>query len=108
MHDELARVFFFLIQSFVFFSPLSAPRATTTVAVGQLEARRVREALPVLRLLVNLSSADPTTITTWLTSCTPGWSPWGALKGLELELNNKLKKVRSAPLCRHRNRKSGI
>lgn len=47
----------------------------------------------VLELLLNLSRANPTAITVWLTGCAPDWSAWGALKGLEVQLNNRDEKV---------------
>ena len=54
---------------------------------------RARTTPPVLELLLNLSRANPTAITAWLTSCAPDWSTWGAFKGLEVELNNRDEKV---------------
>lgn len=52
-------------------------------------------AFPVLELLVNLSCADPHAIYNWLASCSPDdGSPGGALKGLEIELNSRVEKVR--------------
>lgn len=50
--------------------------------------------LPLLELLFNLSSEDPTAITLWLVGSAPNWSPWGALRGLELSMNHRDEQVR--------------
>lgn len=68
-------------------------RVLSREATGRVETRHARDIYPLLELLANLSSTDPTTIGAWLTNCAPEWSPWGALKGLELELNNRDEKV---------------
>ncbi|CAM9893220.1 unnamed protein product, partial [Ectocarpus sp. 4 AP-2014] len=65
------------------------------VAAGPVEASTANSAFPVLELLVNMSCADPHAICNWLASySSDNGSPSGALKGLEIELNSRVEKVR--------------
>ena len=71
----------------------SEHRGPSRAAASRTEAMRAKTTPLVLGVLLNLCRASPTAMTAWLTTCAPAWSSWGALKGLEAELNNREEEV---------------
>lgn len=63
-----------------------------------MDARCARELTPLLELLFNLSSEDPSVITLWLIDSASQWSSWGALEGLEVNMNHRDEQVQTKPI----------
>lgn len=60
---------------------------------GLVDSRIPRETSLLLELLFNLSSGNPAVVVPWLMGCAPEYSSWGALKGLEVNMNHRDEQV---------------